>query len=73
MRMHDHAHSLCPGALSRRQVLAGLTAAAASTAWPGAASLAAESARRVDVHHHFFPPAYLESLAQWNKIGRAHV
>ena len=67
MRMHGHGRSLCPLAPSRRQVLAGLTAAAASTLWPHAAATAGGGARRVDVHHHFFPPAYLEPLAQWNK------
>jgi len=67
MTMHDHARSLCTSAPSRRQVLAGLTATAASTLWPRAAATAAAGARRVDVHHHFFPPGYLEPLAQWNK------
>ncbi len=67
MMMPDHARALCQETLSRRLVLAGLAASAAGAAWPGATARAAAAARRVDVHHHFFPPAYLEPLAQWNK------
>jgi 6-methylsalicylate decarboxylase len=67
MMAHDQARGLCEGTPSRRLVLAGLAASAAGAAWPGASSRAAEAARRVDVHHHFFPPAYIEPLAQWNK------
>jgi 6-methylsalicylate decarboxylase len=54
---HDH-----DGA-SRRQVLAGLAAAGAASALPLAAR--AETPRRIDVHHHFFPPAYLRPLTDW--------
>jgi len=67
MMVHDHAPSLCPWAPSRRQVLAGLAAAAASAAWPDRSARAGGGRRSVDVHHHFFPPEYLEPLAQWNK------
>ncbi len=56
---HDHALG------SRRQFLAALAAAGAVTALPIGAR--AETPRRVDVHHHFFPPAYLGPLAQWAK------
>jgi 6-methylsalicylate decarboxylase len=56
---HDHARG------SRRQFLAGLAAAGAATALPLAAQ--AEKPRRVDVHHHFFPPAYLAPLTDWAK------
>ena len=65
--VHDHVRSLCQETLSRRLVLAGLAASAAGAAWPGATARATAGARRVDVHHHFFPPAYIEPLAQWNK------
>ncbi|HYB55180.1 MAG TPA: amidohydrolase family protein [Alphaproteobacteria bacterium] len=56
-------------ARSRRQFLAILAALGASAMLPhGAAPATASSkARRVDVHHHFFPPEYLEPLAAWNK------
>jgi len=56
----------CP--TSRRHVLAGLSALGASTILPGvAAAQAASDAARVDVHHHFFPPRYLEPLAEWGR------
>jgi 6-methylsalicylate decarboxylase len=67
MMVHDHARALCPWAPSRRQVLAGLAATAASAAWPDRSASAGGGRRSVDVHHHFFPPAYIEPLAQWNK------
>jgi 6-methylsalicylate decarboxylase len=67
MMAHDLARGLCPWAPSRRQVLAGLAATAASAAWPDRSARAGGGRRSVDVHHHFFPPAYLEPLAQWNK------
>ena len=67
MIVHDHARSLCPWAPSRRQLLAGLAATAASAAWPDRTASAGGGRRSVDVHHHFFPPEYLEPLAQWNK------
>jgi len=56
---HDHAGA------SRRQLLASLAALGAAAALP-AGALAAP-ARRVDVHHHFFPPEYLGPLADWGK------
>jgi len=57
--IHDH-HT---GA-SRRHVLVALAALGAGAAFP---ALAAASPRRVDVHHHFFPPDYLVPLAEWGK------
>ncbi len=56
---HDHA------AGSRRQFLASLAAFGAASALP--ANALAETPRRVDVHHHFFPPAYRTPLAEWAK------
>jgi 6-methylsalicylate decarboxylase len=50
---------------SRRHVLAGLSALGANTMLPGIA--AAQDAARIDVHHHFFPPQYLEPLAEWGR------
>jgi 6-methylsalicylate decarboxylase len=56
------------GLSSRRQVLAGLSALGASTMLPRvAAAQAASDAARIDVHHHFFPPQYLEPLAEWGR------
>src|SRR5712671_1924908 len=52
---------------SRRQVLAGLSALGASTMLPGVAAAQASDAARIDVHHHFFPPQYLEPLAEWGR------
>jgi 6-methylsalicylate decarboxylase len=47
---------------SRRQVLAALGAAAAGVALPALPSLAQKPGgpHRIDVHHHLFPPAYLQ-------------
>lgn len=59
---HDHP------AASRRRFLRALAAASASLALPAGGALAAPAApRRIDVHHHFFPPDYLEPLAEWGK------
>ena len=57
-------------AVSRRSFVAGATAfgawaAAGIGVTPNAQAQA--KPRRVDVHHHFFPPRYLEPLADWNK------
>jgi len=54
---------------SRRQFLAILAGLGASAMLPRGAvpATAPSKARRVDVHHHFFPPEYLEPLAVWNK------
>jgi predicted TIM-barrel fold metal-dependent hydrolase len=47
---------------SRRALLAGLAAAALPLA-PATADDALDPApRRIDVHHHFFPPSYLERM-----------
>lgn len=55
---------------SRRRFLASLSAFGAATFLP-AFDLMAQAPgvkpHRVDVHHHFFPPGYLEPLAEWNK------
>ncbi|HEX7967119.1 MAG TPA: amidohydrolase family protein [Stellaceae bacterium] len=67
--VHDHDETCSLS--SRRQVLAALAALGASAVVPARAQAeemaAASNARRIDVHHHFFPPEYLESLAAWNK------
>jgi predicted TIM-barrel fold metal-dependent hydrolase len=63
---HRHYGGSC-GCLipSRRAVFAGLGAAAVL---PLATTRAAEAfdpaPRRVDVHHHFFPPGYLDKMAE---------
>jgi predicted TIM-barrel fold metal-dependent hydrolase len=51
---------------TRRQTLAALGAMAAGAMLPATRALAqaAESPRRIDVHHHIVPPAYLESQRQ---------
>src|SRR4051812_46282816 len=48
---------------SRRQVLAGLAAAAVST------RLAAQTATpfRIDVHHHFLPPRFMQEEQERNR------
>ena len=64
---HHHADgSVCP--TTRRRVLAGLSALGASALLPGAAYAASPGTMgRIDTHHHFFPPKYLETLAAWNE------
>jgi predicted TIM-barrel fold metal-dependent hydrolase len=52
-------HCGCP-APSRRAVLAGFAAATL----PLGRVRADEGPRRVDVHHHFFPPGYLDKMAE---------
>jgi 6-methylsalicylate decarboxylase len=54
---------------SRRKVLGALTALGAGVVLPGFARADAgdvldPAPRRVDVHHHFFPPAWLEQAQQ---------
>lgn len=65
---HHHDAMTCRLS-SRREVLAGLAVLGASAALPGAvrAAVAAEGNGRIDTHHHFFPPKYLEPLAAWNQ------
>lgn len=55
-----HIHGPHCAAPSRRAVLAGLAAASL----PLAARAADPGPRRVDVHHHFFPPGYLDKMAE---------
>ena len=51
---------------SRRQFLAG-AAALGATGWlaGGATAAPAASAKLIDTHHHFYPPAYQKSWADW--------
>jgi 6-methylsalicylate decarboxylase len=66
MAYHHHARTDCP--TSRRQVLAAIGALGAAAALPGAVRAAVPAVgSRIDTHHHFFPPKYLEVLAEWNK------
>jgi predicted TIM-barrel fold metal-dependent hydrolase len=61
---HLHWRGCGRSSLSRRSVLGGLVGAAAL---PVASARAADeldpAPRRIDVHHHFFPPAYLDRMA----------
>jgi len=60
---HLHGFGACGCARpSRRSLLAGLAGAAVL---PSARARAdAPGPRRVDVHHHFFPPVYLDKIAE---------
>src|SRR5258708_24232389 len=55
---------------SRREFLSGLTAVGASVlAGSGARAQTPPGTKphRIDVHHHYFPPEYLEPLALWGQ------
>jgi 6-methylsalicylate decarboxylase len=68
--MARHHHEATTGSLSsRRKVLAALGALGASAALTGTMRAAEPAAGRgrIDTHHHFFPPKYLETLAVWNE------
>src|SRR6266705_7077811 len=69
----DHFRS-CP---SRRNFLSGLAALGAGALIEGGQSAAQTTGnpRRIDVHHHFTPPAYLEFTRANNQgpqIGRGN-
>jgi 6-methylsalicylate decarboxylase len=54
----------------RRRFLASLSSFGLASVLPSPdlfAQVPAAKPHRVDVHHHFFPPQYLEPLAEWNK------
>ncbi len=63
--MHRHSPHCGCACLSRRLVLGGLAGAAML---PPARSWADDphdpAPRRIDVHHHFFPPAYLDRIEE---------
>jgi predicted TIM-barrel fold metal-dependent hydrolase len=48
------------GISSRRVFLGGMGAAGVAALFPGFSAEAQAGPRRIDVHHHFTPPAYLE-------------
>ena len=63
----DHPHGAACGCVrpSRRLVLGGLAGVAAlPLAKARAAGELDPAPRRVDVHHHFFPPAYLDRIEE---------
>ena len=56
----------CSSALaSRRQVLAGLSAAGAAAMLRAPAVRARPAKTLIDTHHHFYPPSYLEQAKEW--------
>jgi predicted TIM-barrel fold metal-dependent hydrolase len=60
----EHRRSLDCGCASRRGVLGGLAALGASVALPRAQAADAPNPRRIDVHHHFFPPGYVDKVEE---------
>jgi len=58
------------GVSSRRVFLGGIGAAAAASLFPRFAAAQGGGPRRIDVHHHFTPPAYLEYTRMYNTAGR---
>src|SRR6202521_2047713 len=66
----SHREAIAPQDASRRSFLASLSSFGLAAVVPAAdvfAQAPAAKPHRVDVHHHFFPPQYLEPLAEWNK------
>jgi predicted TIM-barrel fold metal-dependent hydrolase len=65
----EHCHHASRPLASRREILAALAALGAGAVLPGSVLAQSDAAKpqRVDVHHHFFPPEYLEPLAFWGK------
>jgi 6-methylsalicylate decarboxylase len=64
-----HRHESGCATVSRRGLLGAMTALGAGMALPGFARAAADdlldpAPRRIDVHHHFFPPAWVEQAQQ---------
>jgi predicted TIM-barrel fold metal-dependent hydrolase len=57
-------HSHGPHCVSRRLVLGGLAAGLPLAASRAAGDALDPAPRRVDVHHHFFPPGYLERFPE---------
>ena len=67
----ERAAGLC--CTSRRKFLGGIAAAGAAALIPAVRSVAQPAAnpRRIDVHHHFTPPTYIEFLKAHNQGGGA--
>src|SRR3954454_25240528 len=57
---------LLPDLSSRRVFVGGLATAAAAALFPRFSAEAPAGPRRIDVHHHFTPPAYLEYTKRYN-------
>jgi predicted TIM-barrel fold metal-dependent hydrolase len=63
----DRCMSGCACGVSRRGVLTTMAAfAAAAAAGTVGAAQPLPAPSIIDTHHHFFPPQYLEPLAEWN-------
>jgi len=57
---------LLPDVSSRRVFVGGLATTVAAALFPRFATHAQNGPRRIDVHHHFTPPAYLEYTNRYN-------
>jgi 6-methylsalicylate decarboxylase len=62
---------LTPGSSSRRVFIGGMAATAGAALFPRFSTEAQAGPRRIDVHHHFTPPAYLEYTRIYNGPGGA--
>jgi predicted TIM-barrel fold metal-dependent hydrolase len=66
MTRHDDDRN--GSAASRRQILSAFAALGVSALMPKvAAAQSGAERRRIDTHHHYFPPAYLVPLEAWGK------
>ena len=61
--IHHHAACGCAVHVSRRRFMAEAAALGAAVALPGGA--AADTARLIDTHHHFYAPAYQKAWLDW--------
>ena len=65
-RMLFHRCSACETP-SRRRVIAGLGATAAAATMPSPAVRAQSARALIDVHHHFYPPAYVQMQREYER------
>jgi predicted TIM-barrel fold metal-dependent hydrolase len=71
MAKSNLSHPSLPSLSSRRVFVGGIAAAGVAALFPRFNTEAQAGPRRIDVHHHFTPPAYLEYTKIYNGPGVA--
>jgi predicted TIM-barrel fold metal-dependent hydrolase len=71
MAKSNLSHPSLPNLSSRRVFVGGIAAAGVAALFPRFNTEAQAGPRRIDVHHHFTPPAYLEYTKIYNGPGVA--